>query len=334
MIITVEDDDDTGGSGGAGVPLGETQCSGAANYASTLAAIRGVMPSDLVILASTGGRGSYRINQLQKGASWYPNLIAQVQAGVDTGSDYLCHYIGWIQGEADANQETAYGTYRAMLENLQSDIETDAQAVSGQSEPIPMLISQVTAYSRKNDGAARDSDRIFAVTSSYRFPYGGNIHFTNVGAKLNGAYFGRAHDALLQGYQPECLMPISAVLSGTVVRVRFDVPHPPMRLDTEQLAAATDYGFQVRDDLGVLTILSIVIQGGDVVIALASEPQGASSVRYALDYAGAGRSVSGGMEGAGNLRDSAPDVVSIDGADYQLFNVAPAFELPVVRLGL
>jgi len=336
----VEDDDNTGGSGSASVPLGETQCSGAANYASTLAAIRGVLPSDLVILASTGGRGSYRIDQLQKGTSWYPNLIAQFQAGVDTGSDYVCHYVGWIQGEADANQETAYGTYRTMLENLQSDIETDAQAVSGQSEPIPMLISQVTAYSRKNHGvaraqfdAARDSDRIFIVTSSYRFPYGGNIHFTNVGAKLNGAYFGRAHDALLQGYQPECLMPISAVLSGTVVRVRFDVPHLPMRLDTVQLAATADYGFQVRDEQGVCDIQTVEVQGPDVVITLVSEPQGTSVVRYALDYAGSGRSVSGGQEGCGNLRDSAPEKVTIDSAEYQLFNASPAFELPVVRLG-
>src|SRR5699024_7276721 len=226
----VEDDDYTGGSGNASVPLGETQCSGSANYTVSLGAVRGVMPNDLKILASTAGKGSYRIDQLQKGSSWYSNFTDQIEAGKSADADYACHFVGWIQGERDADNGTSYEDYRSMLESLPADVEEDIQSISGQSEPVPLLISQVTAYARKNDmtaraqfDAARDSDRIFIVTSSYRFPYGGNIHFTNVGAKLNGAYFGRAHDALLQGLEPEVLRATSATAVGSVIRVRFDV---------------------------------------------------------------------------------------------------------------
>lgn len=340
-IPLVEAPDINGGPGGAGVPLGETPCSGAANYATTLRAIDGHDPSEHVILASTAGRGSYQIDQLEKGTPWYANtLLPMIQAAVDVDPDYACHVMCWVQGERDANRGTTYSDYRSRLEALQSDVETDIASISGQAGPTYMLIGQVVAHARQNDGPARammdasaSNSKIFLVYPSYRIPYDTNIHYSNVGAKMAGAYFGRAYKQMLDGFEPSALTPISATAVGSIIRVRFDVPHPPMRLDTVQLADTADYGFQVRDEQGICDIQTVEVQGPDVVITLVSEPQGASVARYALDYAGSGRSVSVGQEGCGNLRDSAPEKVTIDSAEYQLFNAAPAFELPVVRLG-
>lgn len=85
------------------------------------------------------------------------------------------------------------------------------------------------------------------------------------------------------------------------------------------------------DDEGAVGIASVTIDGPDVLLTLTALPAGATHVRYALDYAGSGRG-GGGTYGCGNLRDSAPETITIYGTEFQLFNAAPAFQMPVARL--
>lgn len=68
-----------------------------------------------------------------------------------------------------------------------------------------------------------------------------------------------------------------------------------------------------------------------MVITLAAAPSGAVVVRYALDYLGAGLTITNGA--SGNLRDSTPDTITISGTARPLYHVAPAFSLATITLG-
>lgn len=321
---------------------GETCCSGAANYATTLAALDGKSPSSHVILSSTVGHGGYRIDQLDKASAWYANLTAMVTAAKAINADYAVHAVAWIQGENDAvtGTQTPYATYRAALEQLQADLETDIIAISGQASPVYLLTYQISyAAATWPDQAkaqldlAQKNAKFVLVTPCYHLPFAGdNVHLTNVGYKWLGAYFGRAYKQLaIDGKRPKWLNPVSATRRGATLRVRFDVPVKPMVLDASNLAPTTNHGFRVVDAGGTVAISNVSVDGEDVVLALGATPAGATTVRYGLDYIGSGLTITGGA--SGNLRDSSPDVITISGVDRHLYNVCPHFELPVVALG-
>lgn len=322
-----------------GTNRAETACSGAANYASTLMAIDGVNPSSHVVLASTAGCGGYRIDQLRKPASWYNNFLAHISGAHALDSNHAVHAVGWLQGETDITAPTSYSTYRAALEQLQVEVDTDIKTITGQSHPVYLITYQVSYGITGNNGIAlaqldlaQKNSKIFLATPTYHLPYASdNIHLTAVGYKWIGAYFGRAYKALVDGYEPQWLNPRSATVRGAVVRVRFDVPVGPMVLDATNLAATTDSGFKVLDGVSPATISSIKVDGRDVVITLSAAPAGAVKVRYALDYLGAGLLLTNGA--SGNLRDSSPDVINISGVDRPLWNVCPAFEMTAIKLG-
>jgi len=321
---------------------GETICSGAANYATTLAVLDGRAPDDHVIFASTAGHGGYRIDQLVKGAPWYAQLIGHVNAAKAFGLSYAVHAIGWLQGENDAvsGTQTPYATYRAALEQHQANREADIQAITGQASPVYLLTYQLSygartwpAQAKAQLDLAQKNSKFFLVTPCYHFPYAPDqVHLTSVGYKWLGAYFGRAYKQLaIDGKQPRWLNPIAATRRGKVIRVRFEVPQGPLVLDVTKLAPTTNLGFRVVDGSTTATISSVAVDGSDVVITLAAVPSGAVSVRYALDYLGTGLAITGGA--SGNLRDSEPSVITISGTDYPLFNVCPHFEMTAIPLG-
>jgi len=340
LIPLAETRDDDGGGSSSSVPLGETPCSGAANYASTMMAISGIDPSGHVILASTAGRGSYRIDQLEKGTTWYnSSLIPMINAGASLG-DYSCSVVAWIQGERDADLMTDYSTYKSKLVALQSDIAADVLSESGQDSPTYLLVAQICSYAQKSDAVARaqfdapkENSKIFTILPTYRIPYGTNIHFSAAGAKLAGAYFGRAYEQMLRGYEPDSLRAVSATVFENRVTIAFDVPHLPLVLDDTQLAPVEDYGFSVLEDGIPVSISDVGVTGNTVIITLDNTPSGQVDVRYGLDHSAIGRSVSGGLEGCGNLRDNAPETIVIAGTEHTLFNAALSFSMTCVRIG-
>ncbi|AQS46553.1 hypothetical protein BMG03_01100 [Thioclava nitratireducens] len=316
----------------------ETPCSGAANFASTVLAADGIAPTDHVILASTAGHGSYRIDQLDKASAWYPNLIAHVTGAQALNSDHAVHALCWMQGENDISVSTLYQTYYDALERLQADVETDVQSETGQTSPVYCLTYQVSFGAAVHSdialahlNLAQKSNRFFLSTPMYHFPYTAGVHLTAEGYKWAGAYFGRAYAEIVQGRKPRWLNPVSATRRGAEIRVRFQVPTLPLVLDTTTLAVTTDYGFQVTDDGSPAAISNIAVQGSDVVITLAAAPSGTVTVRYALDHLGAGLTITNGA--SGNLRDSTPDAITISGTPRPLYHVSPAFELAAITLG-
>jgi hypothetical protein len=342
-------------SGGAYAPLGplvesvdpdgirtETICSGAANFALSLAAIEnGVLPSDHVILASAPGQGGAGINGLKKGSLQYNNvLLAHITQAKALASDYALQAFAWIQGETDQQQGTSLASYRSQLEQLRVDIQTDAQAIGGQTSPVYCITYQTPSRVTMNGAAvqlaqldlAQKNEFFTLATPCYHMPFHDGTHMTPAGYKWLGAYFGRAYKRLLfDGVKPPFLSPLSATRRDAVIRVRFNVPNAPLVLDTTTLAPTTDLGFRVTSNGTTVAISNIAVEGSAVVITLAAVPTGTVKVRYALDYLGQGLTIDTGA--SGNLRDSNPDTIRIDGITRPLYNLCPHFELTAVTLG-
>lgn len=324
---------------------GETHCSGLANYSSYHMATKyGRNPSTHVIFASTAGHGGYRIDQLKKGSAWYSVLMNHVTKGkeLNVGFTYAVQAIPWQQGENNAVSggiQTPYSEYKPELIQLQSDAENDIKAITGQTGIIPFITYQMSYAARTWPDIAkaqldlvRESDRFMLSTPMYHLPYASdNVHLNAIGYKWLGAYIARAYNQyMFEGRKSDFINPKHAYLDGNKLRVKFDVPTMPLVLDEDTMASTFNHGFVVKDGDSIMTIVSIMVDGDEVIIELNSVPVGAVKVRYAMDNLASGVSITGGA--SGNLRDSTPETVVISNNVYPLYHVCPHFELPVTVL--
>jgi hypothetical protein len=320
--------------------LGETPCSGAANYASTLSIVEnGLDPANHVILASAVGKGGASIDNFAQGKTTYNLLLDHVNGAEALDSNYAVHAIAWIQGEANS------GTidYGSQLTQIRSDLETDIQAITGQTSPVYMITYQTvsgastaTAYATLQQlDAVRSSELICLSTPVYHIPHlPDQIHFSALGRKLLGAYTGRAYKQIVfDRRKPDFINPLSAYLRNGKIIARFDVPSLPLVLDSVNIRPTQDQGFRIVDDAGTVGISSIAINedsiGNELVFTLSRSVSGAVTLRYALDYLASGVIINNGA--TGNLRDSTPDAVTIDGELYQLYHVCPHFKMTVLE---
>ncbi|WP_447333195.1 hypothetical protein [Klebsiella pneumoniae] len=325
---------------------GETFCSGAANYATTLAATEnGSDPADHIIFAATAGKGGTKIADLIKGSAWYnSNFLPQINGAYALNPNSAVHVIPWLQGETDNDQSppTTYTVYRGHLEGLQVSAEEDIKAINGQQSPVHFLTYQCSYKVRTSSGVAlaqldlvKKNEKFHLTTPCYHLPFAADgTHLTNVGYKWLGAYIGRAYKTLVHDQCiPQYLKPVSATLRGRIITLLTDPPVLPVVLDNSNLAPTTNNGFRVKGitSNSTLDIESMMTEGRRVFITLTQEPTEAVSLRYALDYLGTGLNIVNGA--SGNLRDSDESTVNILGIDRPMFNVCPHFEMNVIKVG-
>jgi hypothetical protein len=225
--------------------------------------------------------------------------------------------------------------YGEALEEWQRDYEGTAKAITGQTQPVPLLVSQ---YSHWNDGShteiaflqlaahLRSKGKVVVVGPTYVLPYSSNcLHFLSHAERQLGEYFAKAYARIVvQGRRWEPLRPTNATLAGDVVTVRYHVPVPPLVIDTKLVSEAPSYGFELGGDAPP-AIAKVEIAGPDTVkITLASAWTGATKrLRYAYTFSGC---VNGMTSARGNIRDS--DATPSQ-AGYDLFNWSVHFDLPV-----
>ncbi len=261
--------------------------------------------------------------------------------------DYVVRAVAVIHGESDhyappfpldGTSGAAGGvqTYADALVEWQQDYETSIQALTRQTAPVPLLVSQMSNWNdrpeseiptRQLEAHGRAQGKVVLVGPTYMLPFAEDcIHFTNHGERRLGEYFAKAYSRVVAGsWEP--LRPIAATRSGTNVVVRFAVPAPPLVLDTERVTDPGGFGFEwVGGDGNTLTIKDVKVTAPDAVtIELASAPSGPGRVRYAMRATP--YTCPGPTSGPrGNLRDS-DATPSMYG--YDLTNWAVHFDLPV-----
>ncbi len=337
-------EDSLGEGGATGTNRGETPCSGAANWCAQLAAVEaGIDPSTLVLFASAPGQGGTRIDELSKGTAPYIRLLGHVTAAkalaTAAGAGYAVLVIYVAQGESDCDGGTSRSLYTSRWNQCIGDLNTDIKAITGQSEDVRFLFYQ-TAYKAVASGGAialaqRDlaesNPLVDLVAPIHHLTYtSGGLHLTNASYLRLGRAFGRAiKQVLIDQRRPDCIRPVSATARGTTLTIQFRSPNP-LKLDTDMLAATTNYGFKVIDDTGTLTLSNIVASGWTVTMTLNRSLGSNPKARYGLDYLGSGLKIVSGA--SVNLRDSTPDTFKISGVTYPAWHVAAAFELPIINL--
>jgi len=239
--------------------------------------------------------------------------------------------------------------YEAAMVRLWSDYNQDLRAITGQTEPIPMLTSQQHSFgftAGQRTGASvstlaewrvgvNNPNNIICAGPKYQYPYASdNVHLVTRGYELLGEKYGEVYfQRVVLGNAWQPLQPISVARSGRVVTVRFHVPVPPLAWDTAlpmpHQTALTQWragrGFELRNGNTVLTISSVQIVGDAVQITAAANVPAGATVGYAVTSDGT--QLAGVSRRWGKLIDSDRTVGVFTGQAQP--NFAVAFELRV-----
>ncbi len=274
------------------------------------------------LLVSLHGVGGIAYSGLKKGTAPYAAGIAQAQAGFDIAKklnkSYVVRAITNVHGESDHVAQNA--NYAADLAEWQSNYETDIKAINGQLDPIPMLHTQMSSWTKYGQATSlipfqqlathmTSNGKIVLVGPKYNLEYAADgVHLTNHGYQHMGEYYAKAYQRIiLEGKPWEPLRPSTVTRAGAVITIKFVVPTPPLVLDTDLVSDPGNFGFEYGD-MGIVappSIKSVALAGPDtVVITLTKEPTGTDKrIRYA--FGAAAGSLAGPKTGPrGNLRDS------------------------------
>lgn len=264
------------------------------------------------------------------------------------GVKYAVRAVTAIHGESDHyggqfpldRTDGAPGTitnYAQALLEWQRDYDASIRAITGQTEPVPLFISQMANWNdtlhseiplRQLEAHVSAPGKVVVIGPTYQLPYAGDcIHFTNDGERQLGEYFGKAYQRVLSGGIWEPVRPKSVTAAGNVLTVRFQVPKPPLVLDTTLVTDPGSFGFEVADGAGAaLAITKVELAGPDAVtITLAGAIATGARLRYA--YTAQPQTCPGPTTGPrGNLRDSD---TSPSNGNYALYNWAVQFDSAV-----
>lgn len=318
-------------------PTNESAMVVAVNYERTLSALRGEAPSDQAWLAVSAAHGGAPASGLVKfipetdppqPTPKYAAMAYQWGRAKLLDDDAKLFSISYTQGESDQNQDTPAATYKTYVVSIHEDAQTDAQAVFEQTEAVPMLMCQTsldtqiksTIPQAQNEICA-ENERIHYICSiAHCDPHGSALHLSNKGQAIRGGYDGRAKRDMRDGWEPQFLEPVGAILRGTELRIAFNVPWPPMVFDTVTIPPIQDNGIRVTDNGTTIAISKMYAEGDEVVIILGAEPSGTVLVRIALDYTHPSLGIASRNIAITNLRDSAPDKVLTGGELRPLYN--------------
>lgn len=303
----------------------------------------GTDPTRLFV-ANTTGTGGRSIAQLSKGAS--PEIYASVidlsdqcvtESVSTAGVAALCYF----QGEQDYALGTTQIDYYSALGTLYDDLVTDLATSTSQTSPPAMFISQAcSVYDSDTEINSVGNAQIEAGTDGVRsiyltgpnYAYRDNAnHPTNNGYRNLGEKMAQVmHKVLVlgQGWKP-CYC-ISAVFRRKHVILTMHTPEPPLQaMDIYSGATLTsipDYGFEVTDDDGALSIVDITIYDSIIDIELSRPLTTAKNPR--IQYAGRNNN------GEGNICDSDASVSmnndSVSSSPYPMNNWLCAFYMSIV----
>lgn len=300
-----------------------------------------------VLLLSAHGVGGQPYAKLKKGEPPYANGMAQAKAAVELakaqGKMIVVRMVTNVHGETDHVQQNK--NYRANIAEWQANYEADVKAMTGQTEPIPMLHTQMHSWTRYQPGGApapfsstsripidqlaehvASNGKTVLVGPKYQVEYvADGVHLTNRGYRHMGEYYAKAYrQIVLRGKKWEPLRPISVTRNGATITVKFLVPVPPLKLDTELVTNPADFGFELAGDGPVPNIESVDVAGPDTVtIRLDKAPTG-NNLRLRYAFTGTPGADGGPKTGArGNLRDS-DETRSL--YDFKLYNWCVTFD--------
>ena len=311
----------------------------------TVHTVVGESGQGIVALAKQAGSTTGTTGRAYAATLFEAAAIARLARAV--GRSYGIGVIVMTHGETDSGS-SSYGND---VIQLLADYNVDLAAITGQSQRIPMYLSQQHAFPNGAGSAGQrpainqvqwrlgvDRGGDFVCTGpKYQYqanPNNDGVHLSALGTQMLGEKVGQVYyERAVLGRDWQPLQPMRVERRGRVVTVRFHVPVPPLdwdaALDPPAIAAwANGRGFELRAGSSNIAIDSVAIAGDDVEITAASDlPARGLTVGYALSSQGVQLSTASKAVRWGQLRDSDPLVGSTTGMPNP--NYCVSFELPV-----
>ena len=211
--------------------------------------------------------------------------------------------------------------YKKKLQQIRNDMNADVSSITKRNENIPFICYQTNSLTRAEHFKAQNYDcRETYVPQTFvelllddscfwasgpTYPYtcvNEKIHIDAIGQQSIGALAAKSVLGILRGKERfRGLIPLSITSQNTTVTIHFNVPCPPLAIDTMQVAKADYYGFSVINRHNQ-NIAKLIILDGDSVKIHCTEPATDCRIRYAVN----GEYMkSGNLHGPrGNVRDS------------------------------
>lgn len=262
------------------------------------------------------------------------------------GKTYGVGAVVLTHGETDA----ASPTYEAELLQLWSDYNADLSAITGQTQAIPLFVSQqhgfgftagVPSFAAPSTltqwrAGASHPDKILCTGPKYQYPYAAdNFHLVTRGYRLLGEKLGEIYfERVLMGRDWRPLEPRAVSVNGRAVAVTFHVPVPPLAWDealpAPHQAALTEWlpakGFELRSGNTPIPIESVALAGDTVVVTAGADIPPGAVLGYAATSDGA--VLPNISRRWGQLKDSDPFVGALTNETQPNYAVAFEWNLP------
>jgi hypothetical protein len=333
---------------------GETVGAGMTFQINELALESGQPPWPVVFSAHGVSGWNYRL--LKRGTVPYSNSLATVRrvAAIlrNMGIRDVVRAVTVTHGETDSFKRVSAADYEADLVEWRNDYDADLRAITGQRESVMLFTDQMNSYTSKvlNAVAATTSGiplaqlqaaldhpgSIALVCPKYWLDYnpkdGG--HLTNRSEELLGEKYGEAiKRSFIDGSVWKPLYISGATVTGNLVTLSYNIPAPPLALDTTLVSDPGNDGFVYSDDSAAPpSIIGVELANKNTQVrihlsAAPTAPAGHRRIKYAYVGSlgcGGGGCNAGPLTGPrGNLRDSDPLMSRLDGGNaIHLYNWA------------
>ena len=333
----------------------QTPVSAMANALFTLEGGTPTAPYPMIELCA--GVGGYAYSQLAQGTTAYANMKSIISGAIadePSGMALNIPAVPYVQGEADSQAGTSRSTYASDLAALETNLTSDIESLTGQSNAPVLLLTQETnsfgpfgsaanaaaIIGAQSDAAAAHPSTIFLVTPNYVFENNAQQsgHVTARGYFYMGEYMARAYRKVVassyggQGGTWEAPIENGTISnSGTQVTIPLTGGTTPYVLDCSYVSSpngACD-GFAYSDNgSSGAACSSVAISGNDVIMTLTTAP--GSGHTGTVEYAWPDGSTNEGATTTpgptsglrGCLHDSDPYVSILDGKPLPVYGAA------------
>lgn len=278
----------------------------------------------LMFCSFPGGQGATGIDFLGERSPAYNKMLSEIKNAYHLAQKKQCTLIVpaicWMQGENDLVWNIE-GSYKDKITKLRSAFERDIKSITKQTIGVKFILYQTNCLTisklpfNANDyncpqtrvpQAQLDlllSDSNF-VASGPTYPYTIKreyVHLDGVSQKRFGYLQGVSLIKMLSREKVYGLVPISLLKKNKSIIVSFNVPVPPLVIDTVNVAKADNYGFSVINRSNQNILNRVFIENNNVHLECNEYPNDVK-VRYAVNGM---HWKTGNRNGArGNLRDS------------------------------
>lgn len=303
---------------------------------------------DTLVCVFPGGQGATDIKRLSRGNESYISFLNDIRTVYKTaqekGWDIYIPAICWMQGESDLFYYLG-DDYKKSLKQLAMDINEDIKHITNQQQDIRIICYQTNlltngvyfqadsficremAVPQALMELVRDDTLFWASGPTYPYSFARELkHLDGISQKRFGYLAAISALGIIRDTKRfRGIVPTGFHCDNNEVRISFNVPYPPLVLDTLLVTNPSHYGFSVITPDNRNIIQSVFLKD-DVITLHCSEPVSGCKVRYAVN----GEKLKSGWEKGprGNLRDSQGDSLKVDILEktYPLHNWCYQFE--------